>query len=309
MEDLERAQVRLDNIRSVEPILSALRTISLGSWRAALKRREVARRYQERLGNMLPALSPHLRTRARRRRLWPWRAGHSSSPSSGRIIVLVIGSERGLCGAFNAAVVWRAQRHLERVSMAGVQVELMALGSRVTRLLRRRQRHLTWSGPLSVTALPPYSLALQLTGQWLHRYKAHELDAVDVVYNAYRGTARYEPTVVRLLPPHLPHPEPAEPEGDLSSELWPPPIIETDPQGLYARLMEQWVSARFYELLLESATAEHSARFQLLEGATQNAERLIAELTLAVQTARKQAITREMQDLAAGAGLIGTRPE
>lgn len=306
MEDLERAQVRLDNIRSVEPILSALRTISLGSWRAALKRREVARRYQERLGSMLPALSPHLRTRAQRRRLWPWRAGHSSSPSSGRIAVLVIGSERGLCGAFNAAVVWRAQRHLERVSRAGVQVELMALGSRVARLLRRRQRHLTWSGTLSVTALPPYPLALQLTGQWLHRYKAHELDAVDVVYNAYRGTARYEPTVVRLLPPRLPHPEP---EGDLSYEPWPPPIIETDPQGLYARLIEQWVSARFYELLLESATAEHSARFQLLEGATQNTERLIAELTLAVQTARKQAITREMQDLAAGAGLIGTRPE
>ena len=92
-------------------------------------------------------------------------------------------------------------------------------------------------------------------------------------------------------------------------EPWPPPIIETDPLGLYARLIEQWTSASLHGLLLESAAAEHSARFQLLEGATQNAERLIAELTLVVQTARQQAITREMQELATGAGLVGTRPD
>ncbi|MDY7039779.1 MAG: F0F1 ATP synthase subunit gamma, partial [Chloroflexota bacterium] len=67
--------------------------------------------------------------------------------------------------------------------------------------------------------------------------------------------------------------------------------------------------ARLYTLLLESAAAEHSARFQLLEGATQNAKQIIAELTLAIQAARQQAITREMQELAAGAGLVGTAPD
>jgi F-type H+-transporting ATPase subunit gamma len=86
-----------------------------------------------------------------------------------------------------------------------------------------------------------------------------------------------------------------------------PTIIETDPLSLYTHVIEQWTATRLYELLLESATAEHSTRYELMGAATQNADRLIDELTLAIQTTRQQAITQEMQELAAGAGMIGTR--
>lgn len=306
MEDVERARARLDNIRSVEPILSALRTISLGSWRAALRRRDVVRRYEDRLGAMLPTLLPHIQTSPRRTLLPGRRNRRKTPPAPARIAVLVIGSERGLCGGFNAMSIKCADRHLAKLSAADAQVELMALGTRARRILQRHRRSLTWAGTLSMVALPPYHLALDLTHQWLARYEERDLDAVDVVYNAYRGTARYTPTVVRLIPPQLPS---VEQGGNSPYGPWPPPIIETDPQGLYARLIEQWTSASLYGLLLNSAAAEHSARFQLLEGATQNAKRLIVELTLAVQTARQQAITREMQDLATSAGLVGTRPD
>jgi ATP synthase F1 gamma subunit len=119
-------------------------------------------------------------------------------------------------------------------------------------------------------------------------------------FNAYHGTGRYEPTVARLIPPTLPAPGP-------DTLPWPPPIIETDPLSLYTRVVEQWAAVSLYGLLLESAAAVHSARFQLMEAATQNADRLIDELTLTVQTARQQAITQEMQELAVGAGLVGPR--
>ncbi len=306
MEDWERAQTRLKNIRSVQPILSALRTISLGSWRAALSKRNGAYRYAERLKDMLPALLPHIRLKSRWGQLPGRRAKPPMPPSPERIAVLVVGSERGLCGTFNAAVVWHAEQHLVELSKAGAHVELMALGTRVSRIFRRRRQPLLWSGALSVTALPDYRLALDLTRQWLTRYEERNLDAVDLVYNAYRGTARYEPTVVRLIPPALPA---VGRVGNSSYEVWPPPIIETDPLELYAYFVEQWIATSLYGFLLDSAAAEHSARFQLLEGATQNARQLIAELTLVLQMARKHAITREMQDLAAGAGLIGTRPK
>ena len=312
MQDLERAETRLDNIRTVEPILSALRTISLGSWQAALKRKDSVRRYEERLTAMLPALLPHVQSHSRhrpRRRLLTIRrtAPPPSFPPTGgdergeaRVVALVIGSERGLCGRFNAAVVERAEQYLAEQTAAGAQVELVALGTRVHRILRRHQQPLAWSGALSVTALPPYRLAFDLTRRWLTRYEERELDAVDLVYNAYRGSARYEPTVARLIPPTLPTPK-------ADALPWPPPIIETDPLSLYARIVEQWATVSLYGLLLDSAAAEHSARFQLLETSTQNIERLIDELTLTVQTARQQAITQEMQELAVGAGLIGPR--
>jgi F-type H+-transporting ATPase subunit gamma len=215
-------------------------------------------------------------------------------------VILVVGSERGLCGRFNAALVERAEQYLVEQEATGAQVTLMALGTRVRRILLRRERPLAWSGSLSVAALPPYALAIDLARRWLARYEAYELDAVDLVYNAYHGAARYEPAVTRLIPPQVSF------EGDAASgDPWMAPIIETDPLSLYARVVEQWAALSLYELLLDSASAEHSMRFQLMEAASQNAERLIEELTLVIQTARQQAITQEMTELAAGAGLIG----
>jgi F-type H+-transporting ATPase subunit gamma len=310
MEDLERAQARLDNIRTVEPILSALRTISLGSWQAALKKSTSVRQYGERLTAMLPLLVPHLPATGRARPAM-WRARGASSTAPQQIVVLVIGSERGLCGRFNAVAVERAEHYLVDRETAGTQVDLISLGTRVHRILRRHQLPVTWSGALSVTALPPYHLAFDLTRRWLARYEERELDAVDLVYNAYRGSARHEPTVVRLIPPQLPSddrgPSPSEPLGHTRDRPWSPPIIETDPLSLYARVVEQRTAVSLYGVLLDSAAAEHAARFQLLEKATQNAERLIDELTLVVQTARQQEITQEVQELAAGAGLTGPR--
>lgn len=290
--ELERVQGRLDNIRSVEPILGALQTISLGSWQAALRQSGELRGYKERLAALLPMLLPRLPAPRSTKR-------HERSEPA-RVVALAVGSERGLCGRFNAAIAERAEAYLAEQAVIGSQVELVALGTRACRVFERRGHHLAWAGELSVTALPSFELCAGLTRRWLMRYEARELDAADVIYSAYRGLGGYEPTVMRLIPPQLP--------ADRVTTASLPgfsPIIETDPLVLYRRVIEQWVAVRLYELLLESAAAEHAARYALTEAAAQNADRLIAELTVTIQTARQGAITREMQELAAGAGLLG----
>jgi F-type H+-transporting ATPase subunit gamma len=294
MIELERAQARLENIRSVQPILSALHTISLGSWQMALNQRGRVQRYAERLETLLPLVMAHLPSP-------PFHPPPMGGDRGGGIVALVIGSERGLCGRFNAAVVECAEAHLADQE---ANVELMALGSRVCRILERHGHQLVRSGALSITALPSLELARDLCCRWLARYEEHGLDAVDLIYNAYRGLGSYEPTVTRLIPPSPPFIPPAS-GGDRGGKI--PVIIETDPLSLYTRVIEQLTATRLYELLLESASAEHAARYELMGAATQNTDRLIAELTLAIQTARQQTITQEMQELAAGAGMIGMR--
>jgi F-type H+-transporting ATPase subunit gamma len=217
--------------------------------------------------------------------------------------VLAVGSERGLVGRFNATVARRVDSHLAELEAAGLQVEFMALGTRLRRSLRLHKRSPGWFSTLPVTTLPSYSLALELTRRWLVRYEQNELDVVSVVHNAYRGTGRTETRVVRLIPPQLPKVE----ENGGPSGTWPPPIIETDPLGLYVNAARQWMAVGLHEILLDSAAAEHSTRYQLMESASRNAERLISELTLVIQSAHRQRITREMQDLATGAGLIHSR--
>ncbi len=319
MEEVERARERLENIRSVQPILNGLRTISLGSWQAALKRRSGVQAYAEQLKAMLPALVPHLQTekgflqRLRERLSLP---GPLSNNETGedqgrhnRLEALIIGSERGLCGRFNVAVAEEAESYLRRQSAQGKEIELQVLGSRAQRVLSRRGHDVAQAGTLSVTTLPPFSLAFELAEGWLTAYEEHDLDAVHLIYNAYRGTGTYEPTVTQLIPPQLPMDEGTGPAQGGSPRHggvpWPPPIIDTNPMSLYATVVEQWTAVRLYEILLDSSAAEHSTRFQLMESATQNADQLVEDLTLAIQTARRQEITQEMAELATGAGLLG----
>jgi F-type H+-transporting ATPase subunit gamma len=283
MEDIERIETRLENVRSVKPILGALRTISLGAWQSALRQRQVARQFTEGLLAVLAHLLP----------LLPAGRGQSS-PTSGRIVALVVGGERGLAGRFSRDVVERAEQYR---SERGERVEWMALGKRAVRLLERREFPLDWTGTLSTTALPSEQMARALTEGWLERYEAGEIDAVDLIYNAYLGAARYRPSVVRLIPPQLP--------PITASEGWQSPIIETDALSLYAQVIGLWAVAGLYERLLESAAAEHSTRYQRMEAATENVEELIEELNAAVLAHRRQEITREMQELAAGAGMLG----
>jgi F-type H+-transporting ATPase subunit gamma len=295
MQELERIQARLENVRSVEPLLSAMRTISLASWQAALKQKANAQRYAEHLLHNLPCVLPHL---GRGGEQAAWETSQDSFAPS-RIVTLVIGSERGLCGHFNAALIEYLEGYMARLATPAVRVELEAMGARLVRLMRSRHHPPARWERLSATTLPSPRSAFELTHRWLASYQARELDAVDVLYNAYHGVGRYASSRLRLIPPHLPL------ASSNSFESGVPPIIETDPIAMYEHIAEQWAAAKLYGLLLESSAAEHSARYQLMEEATGNAQRLVEELTLAIHSARRQAITQEVQELAAGAGLIG----
>jgi len=309
-QDLERIQSRLENVRAVGPILAALRTISLGSWQMALNRLRSLQGYSGRLLTFLPVVLPHIAGQqprtlpaALRQRLQFLRTAPAPAlPSAERVVALIIGSERGLCGRYNAAILARAEQYFAEMELRGATLEIAALGSRIIRMFHRQKRALRWSQGLPVTRLPAFELAFQLTRDWLRRYEAFEIDAVDVLYNAYDGPGRYAPTVFRLLPPDLPSANPLTPEVELSIT---PYIVETDPLRLYVRIVEQWTAINFYTLLLTAAASEHAARFQLMESATQNVDRLIEELTQELQSARRQAITTEMQELASSAGLLG----
>ncbi len=310
-QDLERIQSRLGNVRAVGPILSALRTISLGSWQMALNRLRSLRGYSDRLLTFLPVLLPHIQGASRmprvldvvRQRLLSFRKAPAlASPTQERVMALVIGSERGLCGRYNAVLIARAEQYFADMGRRGVFLQVAAFGTRLIRMFHRQKRALHWSQGLPVTRLPAFELAFQLTRDWLQQYEAAEVDAVDVLYNAYEGPGRYSPTVFRLLPPDLPSAIPFVAEGEQSGA---PYIIETDPLRLYARIVEQWTAINFYTLLLTAAASEHAARFQLMESATQNVDRLVEELTQGLQSARRDAITNEVQELATSAGLLG----
>jgi len=305
---LKKSEGRLENIRKVKPILAALRTISLGSWHMARSRRRNLEPYTQRLRDLLPILLPHVTAPGAALR---HRAASAKEPVAEALenaVVLVIGSERGLCGRYNKELLAWLRAYVEAAPL-GVTLTYAALGSRMIRELTTADYPLGLSRPLSITSLPSYQLAHDLTIGWLQQYEAGEIDSVDVIYNADQGAGTYRPATARLLPPEPPQ---GAKEATLSTtdeqEAWAREqiIIETDPMSLYIQVVQQLAGIGLYNLLLEAAVTEHSARYQLMESATQNADELVEQLMLEVQSARRQAITREMQELAVAAGLLGS---
>jgi F-type H+-transporting ATPase subunit gamma len=291
-ENIERAQTRLSNIRSVQPLLSALRTISLGSWQSSLKRQRNIKIYRRQFSVMLAALAPQIAVKLRKQP-----GGLDWTPTSeGRRVAIMIGSERGLVGRFNNSIIEHTQQYLDQQRRAGNVVQLWVLGSRPQRVLERRGQRIDWFQPLTTTALPSYEQAFAVVRRCMVLFQAGEIDVVDILLNTYRSAGAYRAATVRLIPPQI------EMDQDQTGNTYPP-IIETDPFQLYTRIVEQLVAIGFYERLLESTASEHSSRFQLMEDATRNSDRLIEEVTMNIQQATKQAITQEMQELAAGAGL------
>jgi len=287
MESIEQVRARLENIRSIEPILVALRTIALSSLRIALKRLENVNLYHAQLVQVLRLALVHL----------PLHRSPTAHQRCNRCALLIVGSQRGLCGPFTSTIVAASEQTLRELWEAGLGVEVMVLGERTRREAHRRGLETTWEGALPVTSVPPFKMAADLAARGLRRYEGGELEAFYAIYNRYLGAGRYEPRGVTLIPFEPDHLEEGEP-------AWSPPIVETDPQSLYDQVVKQLVELSFYRVLLASAAAEQSARFQLIEGASQNSRRLIEELTLTYHTARQGAVTQQMLELAVSAGLI-----
>ena len=301
-EGLEGVKNRVDNISTVKPILEALRTISLGSWQTALKRQRSMQTFSKNYDEILRIIGPKLKEESlkspRKRRV------DESAPLQ-PTIVLVVGSERGLVGSYNQMLVRAIKKYRDNELAEERSVAVWVLGSRLNRMLRSAKIPVVWWQPLSSTALPEYSAVHKISMLWMRAYEQYRVDEVFIMAHQYLGPGRSKVRIEKVLPFASFSDELEDDQEDEEKEIFPEPIIETDPVRIYFQVAKQMATMRMYEILLNAAAAEHSTRYQLMEEASQNAERMIEEMTEILQMYRREAITREMQELAAGAGLLG----
>lgn len=293
----DRVQARVDNISTVKPILEALRTISLGSWQSALKKQQSVSAFAQNYLEILEMVAPSAQKLISKKKI------KRTKPTEAEIqpiILMLIGSERGLCGSYNQQLLINFRKQIGQFGEKPVAVWIM--GTRLYRLVKRAGYKVDWWKPLSSTSLPVYSEMHRISRQWLKAYEARQLDEVYLFSHHYLTAGKSEVRLERLLPYSLDF---SQNKSVDVYEGWPTPVLETDPLKLYLKVVEQMGTMRFYSLMLDAAAAEHSTRYQLMEEASQNAGRMIDEMTEILQMYRREAITREMQELASGAGLLG----
>lgn len=288
--DSERIQNRLRNVQSVEPLLGAMRTISLGAWQIALRHlgnlETLGREYQI----ILTALMPHLHIGRNEKKKQP------SNSLSKKTVIIATGSERGLCGRLDQDLIDFMQGEMSTLQTDISQ--LIVFGGRLGKAVTRQVQQPTRIHAASSTSMPSYSILLQLTKDLLLDVSFGKVDQVLVFYTAYEGPSSRFPAVLKFLPFEV------ELKENEDHKDWPKPILETDPAKLFLRVYEQIVAMRLYDVFLQTKASIHSTRYQLMEESTKNAERILEELEILLQMERRQGITREMQELAISAGLL-----
>jgi F-type H+-transporting ATPase subunit gamma len=282
MPSLKDLRKRISTVRSTQQITKAMKMVAAAKLRRAQEAAESARPFAEKLAEMLVAVAGE--------------AGPDDHPllarrDERRTDVIVLTSDRGLCGGYNANVLRQAEPLLVQASR---ELAAVAVGKKAAEFLRRRgtsvlEEHVAIaSGSLSEVADGIATLIAE-------RFTAGRTDAVHLVYSRFRSAISQIPTVVPVLPVALPERAGGEPEARVEY------IFEPPKRALLNALLPAYVRTQILQALLESIAGEHGARMTAMENATNNASDMIERLTLSMNRARQAAITTELMEIVSGA--------
>lgn len=207
-------------------------------------------------------------------------------------LLIVVTSNRGLCGAFNANVGRAAKRWIDTKKGSFKILRAAFAGRKGQQLLRH---DIAMRGePAPMGAHPAPAEALRLARPISQAFLEGRYDEVYLVHNRFMSSMVSKTEVERVLPLAVP----TRPAG---TRPVPPQILEPDNDRLIEQILLQWFEFRVFEAMLHSVTCEHAARVVAMDNSTTNLLRLEAELTLQRNRARQASITKELAEIVGGA--------
>ena len=232
------------------------------------------------------------------------RANRSAHPLSHRregkrTELLVVTSDRGLCGAFNANILRGAVEFLSERHAKGEQLAVSLAGRKSIDFFRRRPWTIRQEWPGIFDRLS-YEHALDIGQDIIEQYNKGTFDRLYVVYNEFKSVMQQQVMVEQLLPIESLEEQETKGEEKSSSPLGAY-LYEPDESDLLKMLLPKHFEVQTFRVLLESAAAEQAARMTAMDGATRNAGELIKKITLFYNKTRQAAITNELMDIVGGA--------
>jgi len=218
--------------------------------------------------------------------------------SDDKQLVVVVTSERGLCGGFNASVVKQAKRLIDELIMADKKVQIITVGKKGREQLGREYGdlfldHVDTSEAKTSEALA--SLAQSLGEELTNRFELGEFDKVTLIHSEFRSVLSQVPVNKGLIPAEAP--DDAE-TIDLKGAIY---TYEPGEEAILEALLPRYLNTQILSALLESAAGEQAARMTAMDNATRNAGDMIDSLSLQYNRARQAQITKELIEIISGA--------
>ncbi len=286
---------RIRSVQNTKKITKTMELVSTSKLKRAQDRVVGARPYAQALAEVIGELySPELAER------FPLlRQPGKSLRGDGvrRAALLLITSNRGLCGAFNANLIREARRRLEELEAQDAHTELHLVGRKGISYFKFTRRN-TASQRIDIGDKPTLEHAVELAAPLMDRFAKGDLDAVDIVFAKFNSAVSTPPTTVRILPVTPPAPAAKGGEGRREAANY---ILQPSAEEILNALLPQYVQNQFYRALVETAAAEHGARRTAMKNATDAGSDMLTILQRTFNRARQAQITQELAEIVGGA--------
>ena len=280
-------RTKIKSVQNTQKITRAMEMVAASKMRKAQERMRAARPYAEKIRNVAAHLSqgnPEYRH--------PILLAH---PSIKRAGIIVVTSDKGLCGGLNTNVLRMTLAQMKDWEGRGVAVDTCAIGNKGFGFMQRVGARVT-SHLSSVGDTPHMEKLIGPVKVMLDAYAAGEIDALYIGYTRFINTMKQEPVFEQLLPLSGEKMGAAEGHWDY--------IYEPDAKTVIDALLTRYVEALIYQAVTENMASEQSARMVAMKAASDNAGNVIEELKLIYNKSRQAAITKELSEIVAGAAAV-----
>ncbi len=296
MASLKDFRVRIASVKSTQRITSAMKMVAAAKLRRAQEEAIAARPYSERMERMLGSLA---QSAAASGNAPPLLAGNGQDNVH---LVIVMTTDRGLCGGFNGSIGRWARQHILALRAEGKEVKLLIVGLKGRGILRAEFGDIIID-TLEDTARPAprFETAAEIAQRVHTMFEAGECDVCTIVYNKFISALTQEVTPQQLIPFALPENDDASEDGDTAVTGNAAYEYEPNEKGILTDLLPRNLSVQVFRAMLESFASEQGARMTAMDSATRNAGEMIDRLTIEYNRTRQAAITTELIEIISGA--------
>ncbi|WP_322906477.1 ATP synthase F1 subunit gamma [Paenibacillus campi] len=274
---------QIKSVQNTKQITKAMEMVAASKLRKAQEKAESARPYSEKLREVVTSIASG--TKGIKHPMLDQRPVK-------RVAYLVVTSDRGLAGGYNANILRHVSNEIRQQQNAGHEYELFVIGRKGRDYFRRRGMSVT-DTVTELTDFPTYADIKSLAQGAIQGYEEGRYDELYVCYNRFVNALTQTPTSVLLLPMDTSSME--------KSTLAASYEYEPSAEEVLAELLPKYAQTLIYEALLEGKASEQGARMTAMGSATKNASQMINDLTLVYNRARQAAITQEISEIVAGA--------
>ena len=288
MPSLKDLKNRIDSVKSTRKITKAMQMVAAAKLRRAQEAAEQSRPYTERFNAVMAGLAASV-------------GGSDSAPKllsgSGKDdvhLLVIMTSERGLCGGFNTNIAKKARAHADSLLANGKTVKILTVGKKGRESLKRDfGQYYVGHVDLSDVKRLGYSNAQGIASDVLTRFDAEEFDVATLFYAKFQNVVTQIPTAQQIIPAAFEVEEGAE-----AATLYD---YEPSEEAILADLLPRGVATAIFSALLENAASEQGSRMSAMDNATRNAGDMIDKLTIQYNRSRQAVITNELIEIISGA--------